>query len=46
MDAYAKNFNRDGIDSHQDLVWFAKLENYRYYGYNDPEVKQGTQKAR
>jgi hypothetical protein len=22
-------------------VWFAKLENYRYYGYNDPEVKQG-----
>lgn len=41
MDAYAKNFNRDGIDSHQDLVWFAKLENYRYYGYNDPEVKQG-----
>jgi len=41
MDAYAKNFNRDGVDSHQDLVWFAKLENYRYYGYNDPEVKQG-----
>lgn len=41
MDAYAKNFNRDGIASHQDLVWFAKLENYRYYGYNDPEVKQG-----
>lgn len=41
MDAYAKNFNRDGIDRHQDLVWFAKLENYRYYGYNDPEVKQG-----
>ena len=41
MDEYAKNFNRDGIDSHRDLVWFAKLENYRYYGYNDPEVKQG-----
>lgn len=41
MDAYARNFNRDGIASHQDLVWFAKLENYRYYGYNDPEVKQG-----
>lgn len=41
MDAYARNFNRDGVDSHQDLVWFAKLENYRYYGYNDPEVKQG-----
>lgn len=41
MDAYARNFNRDGIDSHRDLVWFAKMENYRYYGYNDPEVKQG-----
>ncbi|MGN7890335.1 DUF5712 family protein [Dyadobacter sp. 22481] len=41
MDAYAKNFNRDGITSHHYLVWFAKLENYRYYGYNDPEVKQG-----
>lgn len=41
MDAYARNFNREGVDSHQDLVWFAKLENYRYYGYNDPEVKQG-----
>ncbi|MGN7889456.1 DUF5712 family protein [Dyadobacter sp. 22481] len=41
MDAYARNFNRDGINSYQDLIWFAKLENYRYYGYNDPEVKQG-----
>jgi hypothetical protein len=41
MAAYARNFNRDGIDSHQDLVWFAKLENYRYYGHNDREVKQG-----
>ncbi|WAC11238.1 DUF5712 family protein [Dyadobacter pollutisoli] len=44
MDAYAKNFNRDGITSHQDLVWFAKLENYRYYGHNDAEVKQGIRK--
>jgi hypothetical protein len=44
IDAYAKNFNRDGIDSHQDLVWFGKLEKYRYYGYNDPEVKQGNRK--
>jgi hypothetical protein len=44
MDAYARNFNRGGIASHQDLVWFAKLENYRYYGYNDPEVKQGIRK--
>jgi len=41
MDAYAQNFNREGINSHEDLVWFAKLENYRYYSHKDPEVKQG-----
>jgi len=44
MDAYAQNFKRDGVNSHKDLVWFAKLENYRYYTYNDPEVKQGIKK--
>lgn len=44
MDAYAQNFKRDGIDGHEDLVWFAKLENYRYYTHNDPEVKQGIKK--
>jgi hypothetical protein len=44
MDAYAKNFKREGINSHEDLVWFAKLENYRYYSYKDPEVKRGLKK--
>ena len=44
MDAYAQNFKREGINSHEDVVWFAKLENYRYYNYNDPEVKQGIKK--
>jgi hypothetical protein len=44
MDAYAQNFKREGINGHEDLVWFAKLENYRYYSYNDPEVKQGVKK--
>ncbi|CAN5239964.1 hypothetical protein BH09BAC6_BH09BAC6_24650 [soil metagenome] len=44
MDAYAQNFKREGVASHKDLVWFAKLENYRYYAYNDPEVKQGIKK--
>jgi hypothetical protein len=44
MDAYAQNFKRDGINSHEDLVWFAKLENYRYYAHKDPEVKQGIKK--
>jgi hypothetical protein len=44
MDAYAQNFKREGIGSQEDLVWFAKLENYRYYTFNDPEVKQGIKK--
>ncbi|MFA6087222.1 DUF5712 family protein [Mucilaginibacter sp.] len=44
MDAYAQNFKREGINSHEDLVWFGKLENYRYYAHNDPEVKQGIKK--
>jgi len=44
MDAYAQNFNREGVNSHEDLVWFAKLENYRYYSHKDPEVKQGLKK--
>jgi hypothetical protein len=44
MDAYAQNFKREGVNSHEDLVWFAKLENYRYYNYNDPEVKLGLKK--
>ncbi|MCT1526836.1 DUF5712 family protein [Sphingobacterium hotanense] len=42
MDDYAKNFRRDNIRSHKDLLWFGKLENYGYYGYNDKEVKNGT----
>lgn len=44
MDAYAQNFKRENVNSHEDLVWFAKLENYRYYKYNDSEVKQGIKK--
>jgi hypothetical protein len=44
VDAYAQNFKREGINSNEDLVWFAKLENYRYFSHNDPEVKQGIKK--
>lgn len=44
MDAYARNFKRPGINGNRDLLWFAKLENYRYYGHNDTEVKNGTKK--
>ena len=42
IDEYAKNFKRAGIDSSKDLLWFAKLENYRYYSHQDKEVKNGT----
>lgn len=45
MDEYAKNFNRPGISSHKDLLWFAKLENYRYYNHKDKEVKSEAKKA-
>ncbi len=45
MDAYAQNFKRDGINSSKDLLWYGKLERYRYYHHKDPEVKQGLVKA-
>lgn len=41
MDEYARNFKRDGIKGNQDLVYFGKLENNRYYTYKDPEVRKG-----
>jgi hypothetical protein len=44
MDKYARNFKRPGIESGNDLLWFGKLENYRYYSHKDFEVKQGLKK--
>lgn len=44
MDEYARNFKRPGINSSKDLLWFAKLENHRYYTYKDKEVQDGTKK--
>ncbi len=44
MDEYAKNFKRPGIESHRDLMWFAKVEDHRYYSHNDKEVKEGIKK--
>ncbi|MCR8557002.1 molybdopterin-guanine dinucleotide biosynthesis protein MobB [Mucilaginibacter sp. BJC16-A38] len=44
MDEYARNFNRPGIESNKDLLWFAKLENHRYYSHKDKEVKNGERK--
>lgn len=42
LDEYAKNFKRPGIHSNTDLLWFGKVENYRYYKHTDKEVKNGT----
>lgn len=42
MDEYAKNFKRPGINSHKDLLWYGKHENFRYYKHTDKEVKDGT----
>jgi hypothetical protein len=44
MDAYAKNFKRNGINGNEDLVYFGKLENNRYYTYKDLEVRKGLAK--
>jgi len=41
MDAYAKNFKRDRVTGNQDLVYYGKLENNRYYTYKDLEVRKG-----
>ncbi len=42
MDGYARNFKRSGVNSNRDLLWFGKFEQFRYYGYNDRHVKDGT----
>ncbi|RZM07989.1 MAG: hypothetical protein EOO88_50895 [Pedobacter sp.] len=44
MDEYAKNFNRSGITDAKDLLWYAKIEQHRYYTYADNEVKNGSKK--
>ncbi|MBB6108692.1 hypothetical protein SAMN05421821_10273 [Mucilaginibacter lappiensis] len=44
MDEYARNFKRPGIDSNKDLLWFGKLENYRYFSHKDKEIQQGLRK--
>lgn len=44
MDAYAKNFKRNGVDGNHDLVYFGKLEENRYYTYKDLEVRKGLVK--
>ncbi|MFC4210965.1 DUF5712 family protein [Pedobacter lithocola] len=44
MDEYAKNFKKENINSGNDLLWFGKLENHRFYSHKDKEVKSGQVK--
>lgn len=41
MDAYALNFKKDSITSSKDLLWFGKLEHFRYYSNTNQKVKDG-----
>ena len=36
-----KNFTRPGVESKRDLLWFGKLENFRYFNHTSKEVKNG-----
>lgn len=45
MDTYARNFKRPGIESGKDLLWYGKLERYRYHHHTDEEVKEGIAKV-
>lgn len=44
MDVYAKNFNRERELSGEDLVYFGRVEEFRYYTGEDEEVKLGLKK--
>lgn len=45
MDEYAKNFHRTGISDSRDLLWFGKVEKFRYHGFRDKDVKEGRKKT-
>jgi len=44
MDEYAKNFKKGNVKGKEDLLYFGKVENHRYYTHKDEEVKQGLAK--
>jgi len=45
MDEYALNFNRKGLNSADDLVYFAKIESERKFKGTDKDVKWGDRKS-
>jgi hypothetical protein len=44
MDEYARNFKKDKVNGNQDILYYGKLENHRYYTHKDEEVKNGLTK--
>ncbi len=46
MDEYALNFNREGINSSKDLVWYARVEKDRYWKGNSKEVQHNKKLQR
>jgi len=44
MDDYAKNFKKQHINGKEDLLYYGKVENHRYYTHKDEGVKQGLAK--
>lgn len=44
MDEYARNFKKDKVQGNNDILYFGKLENHRYYTHKDEEVKKGLAK--
>jgi len=39
MNDYAKNFKKNHVNSNEDILYYGKFENHRYYTYKDEEVK-------
>jgi hypothetical protein len=44
MDEYARNFKKANVKGKEDILYYGKLEQYRYYTHKDEEVKQGLAK--
>lgn len=45
MDIYAQNFKKESVKTSSDLLWYGKLEHFRYYSNTDEKVKNGESKT-
>ena len=44
MNDYAKNFKKNHVNSNEDILYYGKFENHRYYTFKDEEVKNNLAK--